>query len=220
MGTGEKPSASFFLRPQFPFFLFTRTACPRTIPPGMPPHSDTYFTDILDQYGQVLRQAVARYCPKDMGLQISEIEQDVRIRLWRALQSEKEIREPASYLYRIAATATIDAVRRIKARRESSLYLSSEEEETEDTIRPLPVNPDLSPDRIVEQQQTVDKITAALSQLADNRRRAVSLHLEGWSSQQIADLLGWTEAKARNLLYRGLSELREMLRAEGIEYET
>jgi len=186
----------------------------------MPPHSDTYFTDILDQYGQVLRQAVARYCPKDMGLQVSEIEQDVRIRLWRALQSEKEIREPASYLYRIAATATIDAVRRVKARRESPLHFSSEEEETEDTIRPLPVNPDLSPDRIVEQQQTVDKITAALEQLPDNRRRAVSLHLEGWSSQQIGDLLGWTEAKARNLLYRGLGELREMLRAEGIEYET
>ena len=39
------------------------------------------------------------------------------------------------------------------------------------------------------------------------------------SSQEIADLLGWSEAKARNLVYRGLSELRKYLREEGIEYE-
>jgi len=31
--------------------------------------------------------------------------------------------------------------------------------------------------------------------------------------------LGWSEPKARNLLYRGLSDLRAQLRAEGIEYE-
>lgn len=182
--------------------------------------TDSRFTAILEQYDQVLRQAVARFCPRDVGLQVGEIEQEVRIRLWRALKSEREIREPASYLYRIAATATIDAVRRVKARREDSLYFSSEEEEVEDELRPLTANPDDSPDRIVEQQQTRQKIAAAMARLPDNRRRAVGLYLEGLSSQEIGNLLGWTEAKARNLLYRGLSDLRDMLRAEGIDYET
>jgi len=182
--------------------------------------TDSRFTAILEQYDQVLRQAVARFCPRDVGLQIDEIEQEVRIRLWRALKSEREIREPASYLYRIAATATIDAVRRVKARREDSLYFSSEEEEVEDDLRPLAANPDDSPDRIVEQQQTQQKIAAAMAQLPDNRRRAVGLYLEGLSSQEIGNLLGWTEAKARNLLYRGLSDLRDLLKAEGITYET
>jgi DNA-directed RNA polymerase specialized sigma24 family protein len=55
--------------------------------------------------------------------------------------------------------------------------------------------------------------------LSDNRRRAVGLYLEGMASQEIATLLGWSEPKARNLLYRGLSDLRAQLRAEGIEYE-
>src|SRR5437016_224553 len=142
--------------------------------------TDSRFTAILEQYGQVLRQAVARFCPKDARLNIAEIEQEVRIRLWRALQSEREIREPASYLYRIAATATIDAVRRVKARREESLYFSSEEENNEEEIRPLAANPDASPDRIVEQKQTMQKVAAALARLPDNRRRAVGLHLEGW----------------------------------------
>jgi RNA polymerase sigma-70 factor, ECF subfamily len=184
------------------------------------PQADVRFAAILDQYGLVLRQAVARFCPKDIGLQVSEIEQEVRIRLWRALQTEREIREPASYLYRIAATATIDAVRRIKVRRESSLDVSAEDEEAPAPVHALSASPDDSPDRIFEQKQTAEKIGAALARLPDNRRRAVALHLEGWSSQQIGDLLGWTEAKARNLLYRGLSDLRESLKAEGIVYET
>jgi DNA-directed RNA polymerase specialized sigma24 family protein len=55
--------------------------------------------------------------------------------------------------------------------------------------------------------------------LPDNRRRAVGLHLEGLTSQEIADLLGWSEPKARNLVYRGLKDVREQLQAEGIDYE-
>ncbi|MGH9199086.1 MAG: hypothetical protein ACRD1T_25575, partial [Acidimicrobiia bacterium] len=40
-----------------------------------------------------------------------------------------------------------------------------------------------------------------------------------FTNQEIADLLGWSEPKARNLLYRGLKELRSRLRLLGIEYE-
>ena len=37
---------------------------------------------------------------------------------------------------------------------------------------------------------------------------------------EIADLMGWTEAKTRNLLYRGLADLRERLAAEGVGWDT
>ena len=44
-------------------------------------------------------------------------------------------------------------------------------------------------------------------------------HPDGMTTQEIADILGWSEPKARNLVYRGLGELRKHLRDEGIEYE-
>ena len=44
------------------------------------------------------------------------------------------------------------------------------------------------------------------------------LHLEGYRRDEIEALLGWSEAKTRNLLYRGLSDLREFLVARGIEW--
>ena len=178
------------------------------------------FNAILEEYGKFLRRTVVRLCPKDLGLDFNDIEQEARLRLWRALQSEREITDLASYLYKIAATATIDALRRAKAKREQQFEAThGEEPEAGDLPAPLVSHPGHSPERRAEQQELMRKIAAALARLAENRRRAVGLYLEGMTTQEIGDLLGWSEAKARNLVYRGLKELRDHLRAEGIEYE-
>ena len=50
--------------------------------------------------------------------------------------------------------------------------------------------------------------------------RPVRMHLAGYPREEIAKLMGWTEAKTRNLLYRGLADLRERLTAEGIGWDT
>lgn len=42
------------------------------------------------------------------------------------------------------------------------------------------------------------------------------MYLAGYGREEIADLMGWTEAKTRNLLYRGLGDLRERLTQMGI----
>lgn len=176
------------------------------------------FNAILDEYGQVLRKAIARCCPTDLGIQTADIEQEARIRLWRALESEREIKDLTSYVYRIASTTVIDAIRKVRARREESLYYAADEE-GEEVLRPLPVDEAAAPDRQFAQQQTMHKVAAAIARLPDNRRQVVTLYLKGMFSQEIADLLGWTEAKARNLLYRGLQDLRTQLKAEGIDCE-
>lgn len=54
---------------------------------------EVQFNAILDEYGQFLHNAVLRLCPKDVGIQISDIEQEARIRLWRALETEREIKD-------------------------------------------------------------------------------------------------------------------------------
>jgi RNA polymerase sigma-70 factor (ECF subfamily) len=181
--------------------------------------AESRLNAILDEYGAFLRRTIAQICPKDLGIHFSDIEQEARLRLWRALQSEREIRNPASYLYRIAMTATLDAVRRIKAKREEQLRLVEDEHEDEGATLALIGDPNRSPEAEAGRKQLAGKVRTALARLSDNRRRAVGLYLEGMASQEIATLLGWSEPKARNLLYRGLSDLRAQLRAEGIEYE-
>lgn len=181
--------------------------------------AEEQFNAIIDEYGRFLRRTIIHLCPKDMGLQFNDIEQDARLKLWRALQSETEIRDPASYLYRIAMTVILDAVRRIKAKREEQLRLVEDEDDDQGARLSPSSDPTCSPEMEAERRQLAAKVMAALARLPDNRRRAVGLYLEGFNSREIGGLLGWSEAKARNLLYRGLQDLRATLRAEGIEYE-
>jgi RNA polymerase sigma factor (sigma-70 family) len=177
---------------------------------------DARFEAILAAYGGYLRSVIQRFCPRDLGNQLNDIEQEARIRLWRALQSEKEIRSLSSYVYRIAATTTIDAVRHAKRLREDQLRLEGDDGEDEPMTK-LPAATNASPEMIAVHRDRVAKVQQALGRIADNRRRAVKLHLQGLSFQEVARLLDWTDGKARNLIYRGLDDLRRELRELGIE---
>jgi RNA polymerase sigma-70 factor (ECF subfamily) len=42
------------------------------------------------------------------------------------------------------------------------------------------------------------------------------MYLAGYDSAEITQLMGWSEAKTRNLLYRGLADLRALLSAKGV----
>lgn len=170
----------------------------------------------MDRYGRLLRAAIARQCPPDMAADCDDIKQDACIRLWRALASGREIPSLASYVYRVAATATIDAIRRVKARREE--VLGPENADRPDLVSRLTAS-GASPERAAALAELADRIDRARRDLAPGRRRAVGLHLQGLTTSEIGDLLGWSEAKARNLVYRGLHDLRQRLLAEGIDYE-
>jgi len=178
---------------------------------------DARFQQVLDAYGRYLRGLITHLCPTDLGIQFDDIEQEALLRLWRALQSEREISNLPSYLYRIAASATIDAVRRVRARREEQL---SQNDEEEDEVKTPVVACTEAPDGLIIRRWTRQKVKSALNRLPGNRRQVVGLYLQGMTIPEITGLTGWTEPKVRNLLYRGLDALRRWLKDEGIDYET
>jgi RNA polymerase sigma-70 factor (ECF subfamily) len=45
------------------------------------------------------------------------------------------------------------------------------------------------------------------------------MYLAGHPREEIAEVLGWSEAKTRNLLYRGLADLRARLTELGVGWE-
>lgn len=179
---------------------------------GFRSEAEKRFEELLAQYGAFIRRTVARLCPRSIGVVADEVEQEARIRLWRAVRDERDIKEPASYLYRIAAAAAIDAVRRVRARRESQVDEADENVFGSGTVRAFT----RSPEQLVGDRQLASQVRAALARLPENRRRAVALHLRGFTTAEIGRLLGWSEPKARNLAYRGLQDLREDLKTNGI----
>lgn len=178
--------------------------------------AEEQYASVMEQYGRLLRAAIVRVCPRDMAADYDDIRQDACLRLWRALSSGRKIPSPASYLYRVAATATIDAIRRVKARRETAIEQLDPDGENRAELR---TDARESPDRTAAERELVEKTLRTLTSFSSDRRRAVALHLQGLTTREIGDLLGWSEPKARNLVYRALKDLRTRLHAEGIDYD-
>ncbi|NIR45360.1 MAG: sigma-70 family RNA polymerase sigma factor [Gemmatimonadetes bacterium] len=154
----------------------------------------------LARYAALVHDAARRYGLAESD--IDEVVQDVRIRLWRALSTGERIAvTPASYVYRTAVSAALDMIRRRQARREDALESCSS--------RRLATT--LRPDQVVELDDLATRLARALAALPESRRVVVRLHLLGYHRNEIAEQLGWTEAKTRNLLYRGLEDIRSKL---------
>ena len=77
-----------------------------------------------------------------------------------------------------------------------------------------------APDQVLAESETAEQVERAIQSIHASRRAVVRMHLMGHSREEIAQLLGWTEAKTRNLLYRGLADVRERLVAEGGQWNT
>jgi hypothetical protein len=75
------------------------------------------------------------------------------------------------------------------------------------------------PEAVAQYRQLVAIVQSILQCLPGNRQRAVRQHLQGLITAEIAELMGWGEAKDRNSVYRGLDDLRRGLRAQGVDYK-
>ncbi len=177
-------------------------------------HGGPALEAFLARHGATLRRLAERLCPRRLGVEPAEIEQEARVRLWRTFEHERDLREPASYLYRVVAAASIDAVRRRRARREGSLDAPGGREENDR----LPSGD--SPEAAALRRELREAIGGAIASLPEPRQRAVRLYLLGFTTGEIGALAGWTEAKARNLVYRGLADLRGRLAEDGIAHSS
>ena len=184
------------------------------------PDPEERLNALLAEFGALLHASVARVCRPSTGILPEEVEQEARIRLWKALEGEREIRHPASYVVRVATTAAIDAMRRVRARREEPLQMSGPSEDSGAVAAGPVLRADgPSPEDEAAGAEIGRRVERALTGLAPDRSTAVRLHLQGFTPDEIARLLAWTEPRARNLLYRGLGDLRLALAREGIECE-
>ena len=145
-------------------------------------------------------------------VEINELMQQVRIRLWQAQGTSEQISGvPASYVYRTAVSAALDMMRRRRTQRTEQMLSIDEPGMT--------VAASANPERDLESSELVAQVARAIDSIPLSRRAVVRMYLAGHPREEIAGLLGWSEAKTRNLLYRGLSDLRARLTEQGIGWE-
>jgi RNA polymerase sigma factor (sigma-70 family) len=164
------------------------------------------FEELARQYGRLIRSVVLKVGgPQAVG-EAEDIEQRVLIELWKQVSREQPIDYPSSYIYRAAVRETVRTMRRSLRRSEEVL-----EEGTAEV--------DMAPDPAARAagRELGRQVEAAIQALAPDRRLAVRRHLAGHRVRDMMAEQGWSYQKARNLVARGIADLRGALRAKGID---
>ncbi len=158
---------------------------------------------------QRLSHAINSVCPAALASQREDIVQLAMLRVAKAMRSQSSDGPslPPSYLWRVAYTTTVDELRKAQSRQKAVDGAAAAQ-----VAQPQRV---LAPDSSAEAQQLGTAIRACLCGLAENRRRAVSLYLQGHPVPETGSLLGWTRKKTENLVFRGLADLRICLGRKG-----
>jgi RNA polymerase sigma factor (sigma-70 family) len=160
--------------------------------------------EIVRKYGRLIRHAIRHAGGRDAIPLADDIEQAVLVSLWQQVSRERTIDHPASYIFRAAIRETVRAVRRERAYDERAA--------ASDVPRGVE-QPD--PEQMAASRQRREALAAALASLAPDRGRAVRAHVGGWSVQEIMELTGWSYQRTRNLIARGMADLRAALIERG-----
>lgn len=166
------------------------------------------FDSLIEKYDRLIRAIVARVgrrmgLRRDSFLEKDDIEQEVRLDLWKQIARGQTIEFPATYIYRATIRETIRVLRRVISRRETTPV---EEHIGAEQLKELG-----DPFHLLAAQEELRDIVFGLRTLAPERQHAVRAHLTGFQFQEIMLMYGWSYQKARNLIARGMADLRKSL---------
>ena len=165
---------------------------------------------ILERFSSLIRIHIIKFNPQRFGLDPDDIAQEIRIRIWRLLQTEKNIGNYPSYIKKIVSSSVIDLLR--KRKRDDRILSKEKQMRVSEIKKNFP--PAYSPG-----EEFRDTVARAVDSLIESRRKVVRLHLLDMTIDEISAFYDWSSNKTRNLLYRGLSDLKRILKTKGIEYE-
>lgn len=169
----------------------------------------TRFDAMLRQYDRLIVSIVARL-GRQFGLRRDsftvrdDIAQEVRFDLWKQVARGVMIEFPATYIYRATIRETVRALRRAASRDMEPL----DDEGTTQAVDPA------DPFKILVARDQLRLVHEAVASLSTERRQAVEAHLTGFQFQELMSMHDWTYQKARNLVSRGMADLRERLGAD------
>ena len=166
------------------------------------PSKEELFEVLITRFAQFIRSQVQKYHLSRFGLDAEDIAQDIRLKIWKVIQDQRPIHNYASYIKKIIDSSVIDQLR--KCKREEGIVLAERGNIVSEIQSGYWAHH--QDDRLLHLV-----IRSAIDGLLESRRKAVKLYLLNMSIEEIAAFYGWSQDKTRNLLYRGLSDLKRNL---------
>lgn len=164
--------------------------------------------DLLEKYGALIRRVVARVGGRALQDSRDDVAQAVAMSLWQQVSRDQTITHPSSYIYRAAIRETVRAVKQELERVRAHASIDADEGPALPSVTP-------DPETAAASQELGAQIDRAIAALLPERARAVRPHLAGYTVEEIMQVHGWDYQKARNLIARGMSDLRAELKKGG-----
>ena len=169
------------------------------------------YDTLIRKYDRLIRAIVSRAgrrmgLRRDSFLEKDDIEQEVRLDLWKQIARGQIIEFPATYIYRATIRETIRVLRRNISREMAPIDGDSRAEQVKEVGDPF---------QTLAAKEELRDIVLGLRLLTPERQSAVRAHLAGFQFQEIMIMYGWTYQKARNLIARGMADLRKCLNGNG-----
>jgi RNA polymerase sigma factor (sigma-70 family) len=160
----------------------------------------TSFESVVSEHGRLIRR-IARSYELNRAL-VDEIVQDIYVALWEALPRFRGDATLRTFVVRVAHNRAITHVAR-EARRPRSVELDEA----------LP-DPATTPDKAAERDEARSRLEQAVARLPLGQRLVVTLALEGFSPDEIAQVLGIGVSAASVRLHRAKTELQRLLKED------
>jgi RNA polymerase sigma factor (sigma-70 family) len=162
----------------------------------------------LDEMAISIRNIIYSTFPGTSPEEREDIEQDVKLKIWRSAARGKNFTNLRSYLWKVVYTTALDVI----GRRMESLG-DREIEAISDSVRAAGMD-GADPEILWRREEIRANLRKAVGALPDRRRTVMKLWLLDMNLGEISRSLGWGENQVRHLLYRGLEDLKEMAAKE------
>jgi len=167
--------------------------------------------DVIERFSLLIRQVIQKNLHRGDGIDLEDIEQEVRLKIWAFLKRGKNIQNLTSYIKRVAYSTTIDELRKMIKQRPPGQPESLKRIFSGTAQIAGPVD-DASPETGLEDEETRETIFTLVNSLSENRKKVLKLYLAGMSIEEISASLRLEKPNVRHLFYRGIDDLKEKSR--------
>lgn len=167
--------------------------------------------DVIDKFSSLIRYVILKNLHKTDDIDLEDIEQEVKIKIWKFLKKGKKVERLPSYIKRVVYTTTVDELRKMRKQAPSreldklkNIYSFSKS-----IIIEAGMN---SPERLLEEKELKLSLRKLIDSLNNNRKHVLRFYMNGMSIEEICEIFNWDKTKVRHLLYRGIDDIKEKIK--------
>jgi RNA polymerase sigma-70 factor (ECF subfamily) len=173
---------------------------------------ETAFSELVERHQSRIITLIYRFVGNEA--EAEDLAQEVFLRVYRTRQRYEPRATFSTWLYRIAANMSLNALRSRSRRRNINVPLTYDAQETQEGqtsahVEDLKARP---PSARIEDEELRGQIREAIDQLPESQKVAVILNkYEGMSYDDIGSIMGCSVMAVKSLLARARSNLHDRL---------